>query len=400
MATNVTTPNLGLVVPTPGQEPGPAYAIDVSDALVKIDGHTHTGASNSDGAMIPAAGLNFNADITAQNHNLTSLRSTRFTNQSGALLGVGDVGCVYERAGDLWYNNAAGVPIQLTAGPSVISALATSYAILIIATNHTINPTDPQNFFGTDTTTAILTLQLPASSSVPPGRFYVVKDATGAAATHNITIARAGSDTIEGTAANYVLSVAHQNLLFVNDGLGNWMLFAEGDLGVVNAAGNVTTAGHFMLSSRSVTRSLTPLFVNDITGTLTAGFEAIVVANSKIAGQAIDLPHGSTLTTCTLTVLPLNPTPPAGQKISARIVKQSLATSTSTTLVTTTDPTTGASYGTVHAFSTAAIVEVIDRTLYVYSLRLIGETGTGASTCIWYGSTRTVTVTGIDDGVS
>lgn len=407
MATNITTPNLGLVVPTPGQEPGPAYAIDVSDALVKIDGHTHTGASNSDGAMIPAAGLNFNADITAQNHNLTSLRSTRFTNQNGALLGVGDVGCTYERAGDLWYNNSAGVPIQLTAGPAVISALSTSYAILIITTNHTINPTDPQNFFGTDTTSAVLTLQLPASSSVPPGRFYIVKDKSGAAPTHNVTVARAGSDTIDGAAANYVLKVAHQNLLFVNDGLGNWMLFAEGDFGDINAAdinaANVTTAGNVtvgvaVVASGSI-KGLSHKLLSDVIESRTIQFSPTFLASagtrldcsirlgaddgSAQAGFTISgMPNGANVTSFTLNVLP---GPHGGFLPSSTIAFQVIAYDLTVFTATppsffvvpfTNDPTTpSAAYDANHSFTVAVPSggHIVDNTKYKYVFNIVGE---------------------------
>lgn len=47
-------------------------------------------------------------------------------------------------------------------------------------------------------TTAARTLTLPAANTIPAGKMFVVKDASGGAATHNITVSRSGSDTIDG----------------------------------------------------------------------------------------------------------------------------------------------------------------------------------------------------------
>lgn len=417
----MTTPNMGLTVPTPGTTPGPTYATDVSDALTTIDGHTHTGASNHDGAQIPAAGLNFNADITAQNHNLKSLRSVRFQNQGSPLVAVGDVGCVYEAAGDLWYNNSAGNAVQLTAGPLPIAA-PPAFDVATLVANHTINAADPQSFFATNSAGGAIAILLPASDDVARGRFYYFKDETGSAPTHAITITPVALDTIEGGAAGapFVMSTAHQAVLLINDSFGNWMLFGVGNFGDVTASGdlvvggsatvtgNVSSSGnvaagatgHFQFGSRSVTRSVGTIFVNDVVGTSTAAFDFVTVVNAKVGGQSLNLPHGSTLTTCTVTVSPVNLSPPAGTKVAAVISKRNLSTGGVTTLVTTTDPTTGGSYGSTHSFSTAAITEVIDRTLYQYALKLVGETGTGAASCQWFGSTWTGLVAGIDDGVA
>lgn len=67
-----------------------------------------------------------------------------------------------------------------------ISLTGTTYTILssddIIACNHS----------------SALTLTLPAASTVGEGRNFTIKDESGLAATNNITINRAGSDTIDG----------------------------------------------------------------------------------------------------------------------------------------------------------------------------------------------------------
>lgn len=120
MANTTTTPNMNLILPTPGQEPGPLYAADLNAAFTTVDLHTHVAGQ---GVQIPTAGLLINADLPLNNaYNLVQARSLRMTSQSAALALVADINSVYVVNGDLWYNDVNGVQIQITVAGAVNTA--------------------------------------------------------------------------------------------------------------------------------------------------------------------------------------------------------------------------------------------------------------------------------------
>jgi hypothetical protein len=63
-------------------------------------------------------------------------------------------------------------------------------------------------------------VQLPAAST---DRRLFIKDKSGDAATNNITIATNGSEKIDGSSANLVLSTNHASVQIVSDG-SNWYI--------------------------------------------------------------------------------------------------------------------------------------------------------------------------------
>ena len=235
MTNYLITPAMGLVVPTPGLEPGPEYAIDISNDLITIDGHKHSGAPG-DGYQLNSNALNINADVSWQNHNITNLRSDRFVSQGGPLTGSADLNALYVVNGNLYFNNSSGVPIEVTVGGGVSPAGFTAYTIQIDnSANWTILSTDPYNVLEVlYTSTGAAIVNLPSSVTLAPGRFYLIKDAAGNAFNHNITINVAGSsgDTIEGQ-ASYLINTNFGSVLLWTDALGSWF-----DVGnVINLTG-------------------------------------------------------------------------------------------------------------------------------------------------------------------
>lgn len=71
--------------------------------------------------------------------------------------------------------------------------------------------------------TAATTQTLPAASAVPAGRVLTVKDEGGNAATNSITIARAGSDTVDG-GTSAVISSNYGVARLYSDGVSKWFL--------------------------------------------------------------------------------------------------------------------------------------------------------------------------------
>jgi hypothetical protein len=70
-------------------------------------------------------------------------------------------------------------------------------------------------------TSAERSLTLPAASS---GLIIYIKDISNNANTNNITIVRAGSEQIEGVAANYVFDISGQSLTLASNGVSWWLI--------------------------------------------------------------------------------------------------------------------------------------------------------------------------------
>tara|TARA_Y100001938_G_C8011654_1_gene390359 strand:- start:241 stop:981 length:741 start_codon:yes stop_codon:yes gene_type:complete len=70
------------------------------------------------------------------------------------------------------------------------------YARRTVNGNSTISTLD--FFIGADSTNGVLQITLPAASATLSGQTFVIKDEGGAAASNNITVTAAGSDTIDG----------------------------------------------------------------------------------------------------------------------------------------------------------------------------------------------------------
>ncbi len=96
-----------------------------------------------------------------------------------------------------------------------------SEANATLAGNITLTEADHNKVFMVDTSSA-RQITLPAAQA---GLVFTVKDATGSAQTNNITIVRAGSESIEGVAANYVIAVNRSCQRFWCDGT-NWHVVA------------------------------------------------------------------------------------------------------------------------------------------------------------------------------
>ncbi len=284
MSTNTITPNMSLTNPTPGVESGPAYATDISGDLVIIDGHTHTGASNSDGLQIPTAGLNINADLSFQSNNLTSVRSTRFDNQSLVLNGSSDIGVIYQKLGDLWYNNSAGTPVQITSGGTVLTLSEIAFNEQIVTGNITLPSNSLITYLNVQLRTSVLFISLPAANAVPRGRYFYIKDDLGRAATHTITILAAGTDTLDG-AASYVILENYASVLIVSDGAAQWdvlpynrkVLSAEtlslnnGSALVTDATSTVTLGGTLSVTGLTTLGNLSVTGLSTLTGGVLSG---------------------------------------------------------------------------------------------------------------------------------
>ena len=122
---SINTPNMNLIVPTAGSEPGPTYALDINASLTILDGHNHSVGS---GAQINPAGLNINSALTFNNNPATSLQYASLATQSAS---PGVLNSIYVKPGteatpvaDLWFTDGAGNNVQITSGGVVSATIA------------------------------------------------------------------------------------------------------------------------------------------------------------------------------------------------------------------------------------------------------------------------------------
>lgn len=292
MPTYTTDPVTGILIPTPEADPGPDYAQHISDALLSLAHLTHTGASHLDGYQIPAAGINFNGDISAQSNNLTSLRTTRYTSQSATLGGVGDVNCVYFVNGDAYVNNGSGTPVKLTNGGVINATTTNNYTSLTVSVNHTVNASDSEAVFNYKSYSGAKTFTLPLASTVQAGRFYYIKDQSGIAASNNITVQGSGSDTVDNS-ANYVIRVNFGAVLVMSDGVSNWQIypFNRADtlygtsITITSTSTDITnTSARDIINTAS--RNITNTVSNDFTITATHDFTVNATHDVSVYGKS------------------------------------------------------------------------------------------------------------------
>jgi hypothetical protein len=116
MSNSTISPNMNLIIPTVGVDPGPDWANNVNASLSILDQHNHSGNS---GVPVNPAGININSDLPFNSNNATLLRSARFSVQASPLALATDIGCIYVSGVDLYYNDISGNKIKLTAGGTV-----------------------------------------------------------------------------------------------------------------------------------------------------------------------------------------------------------------------------------------------------------------------------------------
>ena len=148
MSTTIT-PNMGLILPTPGQEPGPQYGVDQNQSGTITDGHNHTPGS---GVQIPPAGLDISTNLNFQNNSPYNVSSVIFS-VPASNSGLTTLYTAPQSGGgitDLFYNDGAGNVIALTKAGEVNATIASipgeSYAGGTFTWKQGAGSTTPANF--------------------------------------------------------------------------------------------------------------------------------------------------------------------------------------------------------------------------------------------------------------
>lgn len=226
---------MGLTIPT-APTPESLYSADLSNDLLIIAAHTHTGENNKDGYQLDANSLNISQDIQFNNTNVGLARSLRLTVNGSNISGSSDVNSIYDVNGDLWFNDGNGDQIRLTeAGAIAPTAVSANLAYVGVTVNGTgstpfIIPFNATyNLLNISTTSAAAIIVLPISSAVVANRYYYFNDIGNAVATNNITIevAAGSGDTIEfGGVATSSVSLNTNNIsgFIYTNATGKWYL--------------------------------------------------------------------------------------------------------------------------------------------------------------------------------
>lgn len=103
------TSNMGLPIDQVSITPGPSWATDLEQTKLLLDVHTHVSGM---GVPVPTAGLNINSSIPMGGYGLSNAGMLGLANQ--LTTSSGQVNFLFAYAGNLYWNQGSGVPIQLT----------------------------------------------------------------------------------------------------------------------------------------------------------------------------------------------------------------------------------------------------------------------------------------------
>lgn len=268
-----TTPNMNLVLPTVTLQPGPTYATNINTAFEDVDAHDHTSGS---GVQVPTAGLNINADLTMNEYDLTHARTVRFTDQNSALVDSADIGCIYNVGGNLYWNNASGTAIQITAGSSLNAASIGGIGGDYVTSGASAYYTSAQTtFYFTSSANTPATVSMASCIIAEPTtspNTITIKSPTSLAASYNVTMPAAVP------AATRVVAMSSAGVLSV----------ATGQVATDDLATNAVT------TAKITDLNVTTAKINDLAVT-TGKINDLAVTTGKIAAAAVTTPKLASL---------------------------------------------------------------------------------------------------------
>lgn len=218
----MATPNLGMILPVPTVTLGPQWATELNAALTVIDNHDHTSAK---GLRIVTAALNIDDDLTMNFHRLVDTEGLTLQPLGSPLSGAGNEATVNNSGGDLYWTNGSGVPVQITAGGSVITVPASvqAYQYDEVSSDLIIGAGDVTVVVAMDSTGGPRSVTLPLAAAVATGRIYMVVDLAGTSEANPISLLAAGADLIAGEASQ-VLESNYGSLFVISNGVDAWRI--------------------------------------------------------------------------------------------------------------------------------------------------------------------------------
>lgn len=218
----MATPNMSLDLPTVSVTLGPTWASELNAALELVDSHDHTSGK---GIPIRTAALDIDADLSLEDFRLINASSLELVSGASPVSGVGFENSISAASGDLYWTNSSGVAVQITTGNSIVAPTATFNGLeyLDVSVDLILSAGNTAVILAVDCS-APRTITLPLANTVPAGRFYVIKDATLQSETNTLTIAAAGSDTIDGLSSVTITSDGG-SVVVAGDGTSAWRIW-------------------------------------------------------------------------------------------------------------------------------------------------------------------------------
>jgi len=250
------TPNMSLIVPGVGTEPGPTWGTDLNSDLGILDQHNH---SSGQGVQINPSGININADLPINGNNLTFVKTVNFQSQPSSLPGAApNLGAVYVAGNELYYNDESGNVVAITktgsvnAGAGSITGLPSGTAsasynsgsqtfVWQSATNTPANM-DGGSFIFRDITANSHGVTLSAPTALA-SNLQLFLPAALPASTSLVTIDTAGNITTfpaSPPVSNSVVTVSSSGVLGTAPFLGPNIVYSSGDSGAFSTTGIAT----------------------------------------------------------------------------------------------------------------------------------------------------------------
>lgn len=302
MANQIIEPVMGLILPTPGVQPGPQYATDTNQDMSIIASHTHQPGS---GVAITPAAMNINAPLSFNSNPLYNVSAITFSAPASNTTLTTLYTAPNSGGGinDLFYNDGAGNVIALTTAGAVNATIASipgeSYSGGTFTWKQGAGSTTPANFdigsvtirpntAGTtngvvlnppNSIASLYDLQLPA---LPASTLFVTLDVSGNLSTATgILATQIGNATITGsqiasatiTGSNIVSQTITQGLLAVRSTGSSTE--GAGGVSISSNCGSFSTSSTSFTNVTNLSVTLTttgrPVFVGLIPFATTAG---------------------------------------------------------------------------------------------------------------------------------
>jgi hypothetical protein len=210
----MATVNMALDLPTVSTTIGPTWATQLNTAIETIDSHDHTSGK---GVQIPTSGLNINASLEFNSNSAVEITFLGLESQGSAP--STNLSIYVDGSNDLYYVNGSGTSVQITDGNALTASTAAAITYKAITTTpYTVLSTDTNKALVVDTSSA-KTLNLPSAANA---MWLYIKDQDGTAGTNNITISPNGSDTIDGSNSDLVMTENWGSRTMISDGSSAW----------------------------------------------------------------------------------------------------------------------------------------------------------------------------------
>lgn len=107
------TPNMNLIIPTAGSQPGPTFAFDINTSLTLVDQHDHT---TGKGVPLTPASLNINSSLDFSNNFADAVAGITFQAQNST---PSATGTLYQSSNDIYFVDGVGNNVRLTQSGAV-----------------------------------------------------------------------------------------------------------------------------------------------------------------------------------------------------------------------------------------------------------------------------------------